>query len=135
MQTASRRRFLGTAAAVGAGAVVVGGVGRWLAQQAAVAGERLRVVLPRAADPLPPVPAGASVDVAGVSPFVTPNASFYRIDTALTVPRVSTEGWTMGVTGYVDRPLDPDLRRAVGPADGGGRHHHRPACPTRSVAT
>ena len=38
MQTASRRRFLGTAAAVGAGAVVVGGVGRWLAQQAAVAG-------------------------------------------------------------------------------------------------
>ena len=105
MQTASRRRFLGTAAAVGAGAVVVGGVGRWLAQQAAVAGERLRVVLPRAADPLPPVPAGASVDVAGVSPFVTPNASFYRIDTALTVPRVSTEDWTMGVTGYVDRPL------------------------------
>ncbi len=49
---------------------------------------------------------GVDLDVAGVSPFVTPNDDFYRIDTALTVPRV--EHATVGpwrVTGHVDRPL------------------------------
>lgn len=105
MVGASRRRFLGTAAAVGGAAVVAGGVGRWLQQQAAVVGERLQVVLPRAVAPLPPLPASVSVDVPGVSPFLTPNDTFYRIDTALTMPRVSTGDWKLGVTGYVDRPL------------------------------
>jgi DMSO/TMAO reductase YedYZ molybdopterin-dependent catalytic subunit len=105
MVASSRRRFLGTAAAVAGATVVAGGVGRWLQQQAAVAAERLRVVLPRPASPLPPVPASVSVGVPGVSPFITPNDDFYRIDTALTVPRVSTDDWTLGVTGYVDRPL------------------------------
>jgi DMSO/TMAO reductase YedYZ molybdopterin-dependent catalytic subunit len=50
-------------------------------------------------------PAATSVDVPGVTPFITPTADFYRIDTALTVPRVGVEDWTLSVTGYVDRPL------------------------------
>jgi DMSO/TMAO reductase YedYZ molybdopterin-dependent catalytic subunit len=105
MGMASRRRFLGLAAGVGGAAVVAGGVGRWLQQQAVVAGERLRIVLPRPAEPLPPVPADVSSGVRGAVPFITPNDDFYRIDTALSVPRVSTDGWTLGVTGYVERPL------------------------------
>jgi DMSO/TMAO reductase YedYZ molybdopterin-dependent catalytic subunit len=40
-----------------------------------------------------------------VSSFVTPNTDFYRIDTALTVPRVSIDSWDLRVTGMVGRKL------------------------------
>jgi DMSO/TMAO reductase YedYZ molybdopterin-dependent catalytic subunit len=43
--------------------------------------------------------------VGAVTPVVTPNRSFYRIDTALLIPRVALEAWRLGVTGMVDRPL------------------------------
>jgi DMSO/TMAO reductase YedYZ molybdopterin-dependent catalytic subunit len=52
------------------------------------------------------VPAGADLDIDGVAPFVTPNGDFYRIDTALFVPQVRTEGWTLRVHGMVDRELE-----------------------------
>ena len=38
------------------------------------------------------------------SPFVTPNADFYRIDPSFTVP-ASIESWALAVTGMVTRPL------------------------------
>jgi hypothetical protein len=44
--------------------------------------------------------------VPGVSPFITPTSDFYRIDTALVPPRVSTDGWTVRVHGKVRRELD-----------------------------
>ena len=51
-----------------------------------------------------PTPAQiAAVD--GVSPLVTPNDEFYRIDTALSVPRVDIETWTLSFTGLVDTPF------------------------------
>ena len=105
LQAGSRRRFLGVAAGVGVASVAVGGLGRWLQQQAAVTVERLKVVLPRPVSPAPPVPATVSVDVEGVSPFITPTSEFYRIDTALVVPQVDTATWSLSVGGYVDRPL------------------------------
>ena len=105
MRAGSRRRFLGTAAAIGAAAVVAGGVGRWMADRATVTAERLGIRLPRPAQPLPPVPAGVQVDVAGVSPFITPNEDFYRIDTAIIVPSVTVGDWKLDVKGMVDRPV------------------------------
>ena len=98
-----RRRFLRLTAGLAGAAVAVGGVGRWLQSRAVAVAERLEVVLPRAARPLPPVPAG--VQARGAAPFITPNADFYRIDTALVVPQVSHDGWTLGVTGRVRHPL------------------------------
>lgn len=98
-----RRRFLRLTAGLAGAAVAAGGVGRWLQSRAVAVAERLEVVLPRAARPLPPVPAG--VQARGAAPFITPNADFYRIDTALVVPRVSHDGWTLGVTGRVRHPL------------------------------
>ncbi|MCY4372087.1 MAG: molybdopterin-dependent oxidoreductase [bacterium] len=51
-----------------------------------------------------PTPAQvASVD--GVSELVTPNADFYRIDTALSVPRVDVDTWTLSFSGLVDNPF------------------------------
>ena len=41
-----------------------------------------------------------------MTPFVTPNADFYRIDTALTAPQVPTDGYTLRVTGMVDDELE-----------------------------
>ena len=84
---------------------VAGLGGRWLAVRFSAAAARAKVVLPRPSQPLAPVPAAASVDVLGVSPFVTPNADFYRIDTALTVPQLPTDDYELRITGMVDREL------------------------------
>jgi DMSO/TMAO reductase YedYZ molybdopterin-dependent catalytic subunit len=102
----ARRHFLGFVAAVGATAAGVGAVGRVLQRSAGAAASRAAVVLPRAARPLRAVPAGADLGVEGVAPFVTPNRDFYRIDTALLVPQVRTEGWTLRVHGMVEHELE-----------------------------
>jgi hypothetical protein len=39
---------------------------------------------------------------------VVPNGDFYRIDTALTVPRLTTAGWSLRVWGEVDREVRLD---------------------------
>ncbi len=101
----SRRQFLGTAAGITLLATLAAGTGRWLRDRGVAAAERLKVVLPRAARPLAAPPSGVEVGVEGVGPFFTPNADFYRIDTALTVPSVELSSWTLHVTGEVDRPI------------------------------
>ena len=35
---------------------------------------------------------------------MTSNADFYRVDTALFVPQLSTQGYTLNLHGLVDRP-------------------------------
>ena len=105
---------LAALALVGAGA---GAVGRTIRSRFSAAESRLNVSLPAASNSLAPIPAGVSVGVDGVAPFITPNADFYRIDTALTVPQVPMEGYELRVTGMVDRELrlsfDDLLRRDV----------------------
>jgi DMSO/TMAO reductase YedYZ molybdopterin-dependent catalytic subunit len=102
----SRRSFLGVTAAVAAAAAFAGAGGRALRSRFSAAESRANVSLPRPARALPPVPAGAEVGVEGVAPFVTPNADFYRIDTALIVPQVRAEDWTLRVGGMVDEPFE-----------------------------
>jgi DMSO/TMAO reductase YedYZ molybdopterin-dependent catalytic subunit len=53
----------------------------------------------------PPVPASAGIDVPGMPPAVTSNDDFYRIDTALVPPAVAVDGWTLTITGKVERPI------------------------------
>ena len=38
----------------------------------------------------------------GLTPYITPNNDFYRIDTALRSPRVDTSDWALELTGLVD---------------------------------
>ena len=46
-------------------------------------------------------------DVAGISSYVTPNDSFYRIDTAFgRVPQVDPGDWRLRFTGMVDNPYE-----------------------------
>ena len=53
-----------------------------------------------------PVVRGGPASVSGISPLVTPNSEFYRIDTALSVPRIDSERWRLRITGMVDRPAE-----------------------------
>jgi len=98
----SRRRFLawtvGTAA-IGILAAVAATAGR--AGSVAVGAVRAALHLPKPAAPAPPIPAGAALKVDGITPLVTPNADFYRIDTALIVPQVDPAQWRLRIHGLV----------------------------------
>ena len=102
-----RRAFLVWGAATAIGAVVVGGASRigTSALQAAAAARRA-IRLPAPATAAPTVPAGASLDVSGISPYVTPNADFYRIDTALRVPSIDPAQWRLRIHGAVEREVE-----------------------------
>ena len=60
---------------------------------------RAGVRLPAPADPEPALPAGVEVGVAGVTPFRVPAGDFYRIDTALVVPRSAPTDWQLRIHG------------------------------------
>jgi DMSO/TMAO reductase YedYZ molybdopterin-dependent catalytic subunit len=100
----SRRRFLGVASAAILGGAV-GGYAVRLFALFATANEARQGVAPRlprpSGGPAPTVP-GSDV---GELRYVTPNDVFYRIDTALVVPRVDPAGWTLTIDGRVRRPL------------------------------
>ncbi|MEP7369213.1 MAG: oxidoreductase, partial [Dermatophilaceae bacterium] len=100
-----RRRFLFWGAGLAAGAAAVAGFGQSLGQQAAQAAQsRSAIRLPKAAKQVV-VPAGAQLDVKGITPYVIDNADFYRIDTALVVPQLDTAGWSLKVHGMVDKEV------------------------------
>ncbi|HLR84706.1 MAG TPA: molybdopterin-dependent oxidoreductase, partial [Nocardioidaceae bacterium] len=96
-----RRRFL--AVALGAGVVAAGGglISRVYGSLEAAA-SRMGVRIPKPSDPVRPVPKGVQVDVPGVSPYITGNDEFYRVDTALQIPDVPAENWQLRIHGLVD---------------------------------
>lgn len=98
-----RRRFFQLAGITAAGALIVG-VGSRIGNAAAtsVAALRAAVKLPAPRTALT-VPAGADLNIPGISPLFTSNADFYRVDTALTVPTVDPATWRLTVDGMVDR--------------------------------
>ncbi len=95
-----RRHVLAAAAGLGVVAAAGGSLGQLLGRGATPEA----VALPAAAEALKPLPTGLEGTVGGVSAFQTPAADFYRIDTALVIPRVSTDGWKLTIDGDVDRP-------------------------------
>jgi DMSO/TMAO reductase YedYZ molybdopterin-dependent catalytic subunit len=108
----SRRKLLRASVAVGAGAAGAAGIGQLLAGGPPTGTGDSRAAVTRAlaqariAQPAPPIPPGADFVADGTPPFVTPNADFYRIDTALRVPRVSADDWSLRLHGMVDRELN-----------------------------
>ncbi|HUF07221.1 MAG TPA: molybdopterin-dependent oxidoreductase [Candidatus Binatia bacterium] len=101
-----RRRFLGTSIALVGVAAASGLVGRTLLVRGRAGAVPQVGSVPGPQASAPELPAGASLDVDGVSPIVTPNRDFYRIDTALLVPRPRLETWRLRVSGLVDRPFE-----------------------------
>ncbi|MEU9608693.1 sulfite oxidase [Streptomyces sp. NPDC048057] len=113
-----RRGFVIAASAAATASVGAGALGRFLhgsSGRDAVA-SRERIVLPAPGSPAAPVPSGAHLRIAGTSPFLTSNGSFYRVDTALVVPKVDATAWRLrihgqGVTRPVTLTFDDLLRR------------------------
>ncbi len=102
-----RRAFLLVAITSAAAAVVVGSASRiGTSTLQAAAAARRAIQLPAPATPAPSVPDGASLDVTGVTPYVTPNTAFYRIDTALRVPSIDPADWRLRIHGAVDREVE-----------------------------
>ncbi|MGV3760240.1 MAG: molybdopterin-dependent oxidoreductase, partial [Actinomycetota bacterium] len=69
------------------------------------------VTAAREAVTLPPpgaavgVPTEPGFAVDGLTPYVTPTEDFYRIDTALAIPRVDPDSWALRISGLVDQPF------------------------------
>jgi DMSO/TMAO reductase YedYZ molybdopterin-dependent catalytic subunit len=100
---ASRRRLMAASTLAGVGAIAAGGIGRSLIIGKS---ERARTTrsLPAAAVTVEPPSAAASLMAPELTPIVVPNRDFYRIDTALIVPRVDPVSWRMKISGLVDNP-------------------------------
>jgi DMSO/TMAO reductase YedYZ molybdopterin-dependent catalytic subunit len=101
-----RRRFLIVGAGAAALGVAAGGLGQALLGRFSVASSRAAVRLPGPAVPAAAIPAGTDLRIPGLTPFMTSNASFYRVDTDLVLPQVSPETWTLTIDGMVDRPVE-----------------------------
>jgi DMSO/TMAO reductase YedYZ molybdopterin-dependent catalytic subunit len=100
-----RRRFLvGTLVVAAASAVVGTGARLVSAATSSLAGIRDSLSLPTAKS-MVDVPAGAELDIDGITPLYTSNADFYRVDTALTVPQVDPATWSLKITGMVDKEV------------------------------
>ncbi|MFD9896426.1 molybdopterin-dependent oxidoreductase [Amycolatopsis sp. NPDC059027] len=101
----SRRKFLVTGVGVAAGAGVAGLGGQLLGTSTNAEGSREAIGPLVPARTVPPIPPDADFAKLGTPPFVTPAADFYRIDTALVVPQLRSEKWSLRIHGMVDREL------------------------------
>ncbi len=103
VKLASRRSFLVAAGSASAFAAVATFGSKALRSARTVGRSRADVTLPPPRTTVP-LPSAQPFSVPGVSPYITPNQSFYRIDTALIVPQVDAATWKLTIDGMVDRP-------------------------------
>ncbi|MEP7201781.1 MAG: sulfite oxidase [Ilumatobacteraceae bacterium] len=104
-----RRRFLVSSGSAAAAAVVAGVIAGSIEKKRV---QSIREAIPNTLPELAPtggfspalvVPAEATLSP--VTPFITPADEFYRIDTALSFPRISLSKWRVDIGGMVDTPL------------------------------
>jgi DMSO/TMAO reductase YedYZ molybdopterin-dependent catalytic subunit len=100
-----RREFLVGAATLAAVGVVAVAAARRLRMDGAVETVRRTLRLPSPGSRVA-APATQPIDVTGISPYITPVADFYRIDTALSTPQVDPTSWRLAITGMVDAPFE-----------------------------
>jgi DMSO/TMAO reductase YedYZ molybdopterin-dependent catalytic subunit len=100
-----RRRFLLASGGALGGAAVVGLLGHQLGARQNVSAARAGVTLPTPGSPASALPGQADLSLPDLTPFVTSNGKFYRIDTALSVPQVDPNTWQLRVTGKVRNPM------------------------------
>ncbi|MFD3688911.1 molybdopterin-dependent oxidoreductase [Nocardiopsis sp. NPDC058631] len=95
-----RRRFALLAGAVAAVSAGTGTAARLLPAASPGGGiTPANAVIPRPTDRAAPLPDGVDLELDGLTPFFTPNGDFYRIDTALSVPRIDASTWSLRVHG------------------------------------
>jgi DMSO/TMAO reductase YedYZ molybdopterin-dependent catalytic subunit len=100
-----RRRFLVVSGAAAGVAAVAGLGGRVLAERFSVASSLASLRLPAPAVRASALPPGADLRIRGLSPFLTPNGAFYRVDTAIVLPQVAPASWRLRIHGLVTREI------------------------------
>jgi DMSO/TMAO reductase YedYZ molybdopterin-dependent catalytic subunit len=111
--TLDRRRFLWSGIGVAGVAAVSGFAGQYLVRRSQASASREAARIPTPASPAGPLPASVNVEVPGVASFVTPNDSFYKIDTTLLTPSVNADDWQLRLHGMVDRPIALNYRELL----------------------
>ena len=93
-------------------AVAAGALSRWIPSAAAVEASReaVQAQLPTVANQQK-APPGTLDDVPGITPFVSSNSTFYRVDTAFTFPGLTAETWKLKIHGACDNPFEISYRR------------------------
>ena len=103
-----RRRFISTASKTVLISAIFGAVASKLENR------KISEIRQTAPDSLPKISAGnglaqtkipAGAQIFAETPFITPNRDFYRIDTALSLPRVDIKTWSLQIGGMVKTPL------------------------------
>jgi len=92
---------LGTGAAVAVGGLLARGVGDGLRRARSVIPDQLPAPTERVR-----LPSSQPFTVDGLTPYITPNGDFYKIDTAISTPYVVTDEWRLRITGMVDREIE-----------------------------
>ncbi|MNW27392.1 TMAO/DMSO reductase [compost metagenome] len=111
----SRRKFLiGAALSLAAAAVSTGVSTSLSASRNMAAAARKALRLPAARTKAEPLPEGVQVEVADMPRFVTPNQDFYRIDTALSVPQIDPNQWSLRVHGMVEKEFTVNFDELLG---------------------
>ncbi|MFF1778630.1 molybdopterin-dependent oxidoreductase [Streptomyces virginiae] len=113
----NRRGFLIGAGVTAVAATGAGVLGRTLTGRAGqgAAASRAAVKLPAPASPAAAVPPRAVLRIPGISAFTTPDKDFYRVDTALVVPKVDAGTWRLRIHGKgVTRPRSYTYQELLG---------------------
>jgi len=135
---ANRRQFLNWATGISVAAGTMTGVGRILLKDDKVQNIRANIVLPDIKNTDKPIQSSNKVsessttdaitseeevaplsftemnEIEGISPYITSNSDFYRIDTALRVPTIDPENWSLTIDGLVDNPLEISYEEILG---------------------
>ena len=113
----SRRSVLvGGSAAVGLGALASAGVGALVGRDVQASRAEVTAQLAGAtyAERAAQAPAAAAFPQLGTPTYLTSNADFYRIDTALRIPTLSAADWQLRVHGMVERELTLSFADLIG---------------------
>ena len=105
----SRRRALVGVGTLGFGELLATAVAQGVTTSRELARRAAQFMLPSPKTPAAPIPAGAQVDLEGMPPFLTPAEDFYRIDTALSIPRVDRTTWSLRIYGLVENEIEMSL--------------------------
>ena len=102
----ARRGFLAASVATAGAAAVAGLAGRVLAERSSVTTARNAIKLPKPVpSTVPTLPPGVDLNIPGLASFITPNNSFYRVDTAIVLPEVDPTSWQLRIHGMVNREI------------------------------
>ena len=104
LESRERRVFMMVAGVVAVASVGIAVAGRFVGagrRHVEVSRRLLRIPGVTRREP----PAATSLGVAGIAPWQTPNEDFYQIDTAIALPAIEPDAWSLRIHGMVERDL------------------------------